>query len=726
MVFIGAAGLYLVVPSLLGRYAERALEDKARVIATMTAHTIAAAMDLGRENEVLEDLQRAASQSEVLALRVERDGSVLASAIGAASADRSRAPVRELSVPVTTIDGETLAQLRLEVTTRAVVTEVHRLRWMMAGFSLVFLVLGLVASRVLTDHLTRPLACMVDVAEHIAEGDLSQRALASSTPELARLAEAFNGMVERLHASQARLEDILEGLPAPVGVFDKDLRCVYHNRAAVGWPVRPVPDERDPSLLWEQLPAPREVVERMKAGLRRSLESGVAAYMEETMPGPPERTYLFFASPFGQGSHAGVIGYGANISELKAAQKALAQSEERLLQAQKMEAVGRLAGGVAHDFNNLLTVIGGNVDLLRAEGEANPFLDEVAEATHRAAALTAQLLAFSRKQVVQLERLDPDEVLTGVKKLLRRLIGEDVELVTDFGVNGRRYVNMDRGQLGQIVMNLAVNSRDAMPHGGRLLLQTRLATEGPPGRADLDAHREWVVLEVADTGAGMDAETRSRVFEPFFTTKPVGEGTGLGLATVYAIVTEASGVVDVESVVGGGTTFRIWIPAHEQLTLESASEGEETHTGTETILIVEDESAVRSLVARLLQQMGYAVLTVRDPVSALAYFAPGLKPPDLLLTDVVLPGMSGRQLADQLRGAVGDLRVLFMSGYTDDAVVVRGVLSDEMAFVQKPFSRAKLARAVRQALDAPRRSGRGPHTNGTRAAARTGTSTSRG
>jgi nitrogen-specific signal transduction histidine kinase/ActR/RegA family two-component response regulator len=405
-----------------------------------------------------------------------------------------------------------------------------------------------------------------------------------------------------------------------------------------------------------------------------------------------------------------VIGYGANVTELKEAQKALARSEERLLQAQKMEAVGRLAGGVAHDFNNLLTVIGGNVDLLRMEKDGDPLLDEVAEATARAAALTTQLLAFSRKQVVKLEQLDPDEVLAGVKMLLHRLIGEDVELVTDFGVCGRGCVTMDRGQLGQIVMNLAVNARDAMPHGGRLLIQTRLAPEAPVGRERHAHDGAWVVLEIGDTGTGMDALTRARIFEPFFTTKPTGEGTGLGLATVYAIVTEISGWIDVESEPGNGTTFRIWLPAHPVASPAPANEEEEEPSGSERILVVEDEPAVRALVVRLLEQVGYTVLAVSDPVSALAYFAPDLPSPDLLLTDVVLPGMNGRQLADQLRQTVGDLRVLFMSGYTDDAVVVRGVLSDEMAFVQKPFSRATLARAVREALDAPRpRWGRSGH-----------------
>ncbi len=303
--------------------------------------------------------------------------------------------------------------------------------------------------------------------------------------------------------------------------------------------------------------------------------------------------------------------------------------------------------------------------------------------------------------MLKLEQLDADEVLIGVKKLLRRLIGEDVELVTDFGVDGRRCVTMDRGQLGQIVMNLAVNARDAMPHGGRLLIQTRLTSEGPPGREPLDEQDEWIVMEIADTGVGMDAETRSKIFEPFFTTKPTGEGTGLGLATVYAILTEASGAIDVESEPGGGTTFRIWLPAHRPVSPASAGEHEEEFSGTETILVVEDEPAVRALVARVLEQIGYTVLTVNDPISALAHFAPGVSPPDLLLTDVVLPGMNGRQLADQLRQSVDGLRVLFMSGYTDDAVVVRGVLSEEMAFIQKPFSRAKLARAVRDALDAP-------------------------
>lgn len=703
LVVVGAAGLYVFVPSILGRYARLALEEKAEAIATMTAHTVVDALVLEDRDQLLRKLDDAADVSGVRDVRlVTSDGVQL----------RSEAPERAtdggvLNVVVPVMAGtDTLARIYTSVSTASVLDDVRLVRRSMALFSVIILVTGLVVTWLLTYRLVHPLSSMVGVAERIAAGDVGVRAEKSSHPEANRLAEAFNRMVERLQASQQRLEDILEGLPAPVGLFDKDLDCVYHNRAAMGWPAREVPAELDPSTFWDQLPAPPETVSQMKEGLRRSLESGVPAYMEQTMPGPPERTYLFFANPFGQGDQTGVIGFGANITDLKAAQKALARSEERLLQAQKMEAVGRLAGGVAHDFNNLLTVIGGNVDLMRLDGDADPVLDEIAEATNRAAALTNQLLAFSRKQVVQLERLDPDEVLTGVKKLLGRLIGEDVELVTDFGVAGRRHVSMDRGQFGQIAMNLAVNARDAMPHGGRLLIQTRLCPDGPPADAPgIHEHDEWVVLEIADTGHGMDDETRSRIFEPFYTTKSNGEGTGLGLATVYAIVTEASGAVDVESEPGCGTTFRIWLPAYPVTAPEKARDEEEEVTGTETILVVEDEEPVRTLVQRLLEQSGYTVVAVKDPVAALAYFTPGLKPPDLLLTDVVLPGMNGRQLADQLRRTVGNLRVLFMSGYTDDAVVVRGVLSERMAFVQKPFSRAELTRAVRQALDAPLPSG---------------------
>ena len=390
----------------------------------------------------------------------------------------------------------------------------------------------------------------------------------------------------------------------------------------------------------------------------------------------------------------------------------LRESEERFRQAQKMEAVGRLAGGVAHDFNNLLMVMRGYGELLLNRLDANDPLrrnaEEIQKAAERATALTQQLLAFSRKQVLQPKVLDLNAVVTEVEKLLRRLIGEDIELaaVLDLAL-GR--VKADPGQMEQIILNLAVNARDAMPRGGRLTLKTANVTLDQAyayARQHVGAAPgPYVLLAVSDTGIGMDAETRSHIFEPFFTTKGAGKGTGLGLSTVYGIVKQSGGTLWVESAPGRGTTFEIYLPL-----VEEVAAGGELHPalpaptpgGTETILVVEDEMSVRKLAAEFLGSNGYTVLEAQDGGEALQVCEEHRAPIHLLLTDVVMPGMSGWELAERLAGARPEMKVTYMSGYTDDAIVQHGVLEEGTAFLQKPFSLDALARTVREVLEAGR------------------------
>jgi two-component system, cell cycle sensor histidine kinase and response regulator CckA len=385
-------------------------------------------------------------------------------------------------------------------------------------------------------------------------------------------------------------------------------------------------------------------------------------------------------------------------------------SERRLLEAQfhqsqKMEAFGQLAGGVAHDFNNLLTVILGFSQLvisqLAQDDSKRSHLEQIQRAGEQAASLTRQLLAFSRKQILEPRVLDLNSVVNDTEKMLRRLIGEDVQLAAVLSPT-LNPVKVDPGQIEQVIMNLTVNARDAMPQGGKLTIETqnidlhdgyvKTHFEAKPG--------PYVLLAISDTGAGMTREVKARIFEPFFTTKGVGKGTGLGLGVVQGIVKQSGGNIEVYSEVGIGTTFKIYLPAvQEQLTPLPGPGLSSPAVGTETILLVEDEDAVRELTVLVLQGSGYSVLKASSGKEALQLIEDRTDGIDLLLTDVVMPEMSGNQLAQAMRSIYPGLKVLFLSGYMDDAVFRHGILQDKVAFLQKPFTPASLAKRVRAVLD---------------------------
>jgi PAS domain S-box-containing protein len=397
-----------------------------------------------------------------------------------------------------------------------------------------------------------------------------------------------------------------------------------------------------------------------------------------------------------------------DVVERKRAEAALRDRDEQLRQSQKMEAVGRLAGGIAHDFNNLLTVILGRSELalssLAPNDPGRRDLEAIKTTAERAAALTWQLLAFSRGQVLQPRVVDLHVVVGNVVPMLRRLIGEDIEIHTVAGA-ALGGVKVDPGQIEQVIVNLAVNARDAMLHGGRLVIATANAVLGEDSAGTLGSilPGSYVILSVSDTGIGMDEETRLRVFEPFFTTKPQGKGTGLGLSMVYGIVQQHAGAITVESAPGHGATFRIYLPQVDDVVQEAEISASSTDSvlGSETILLVEDETHVRKLVAKILRGSGYTVLTAADPAAALELSDRHLGPIHLLLTDVVMPEMSGRELCQRLRNLRPQTKVLYMSGYTDEALGRHGVLEPGTFLLQKPFTSGALGRKVREVLDAP-------------------------
>jgi PAS domain S-box-containing protein len=379
--------------------------------------------------------------------------------------------------------------------------------------------------------------------------------------------------------------------------------------------------------------------------------------------------------------------------------------EEQLLQSQKMEAIGQLAGGVAHDFNNMLTVINGYSEMLlyrELHPEFRNLIQEILNASTRASRLTSQLLAFSRKQIIQPKILNLNQLVTDQIKMLRRLLGEDVEVSTAFDPK-LRSVKADIGQIEQIIMNISINARDAMPLGGKLIIETKNIEFD---EIDVQHHPElnpgrYTMLAITDTGVGMDEVTRTRIFEPFYTTKGRGKGTGLGLATVYGIVKQNDGFIYVYSEIQKGSTFKVYLPSSDEKGKDDKmpSIDDEKLKGTETILLVEDDEGVRIVTQSTLQNYGYKVIAATNGEEALRIYDEHEGKFDLILTDVVMPLMSGREMADKLREKDSSIKILYFSGYTDDSIVQHGVLDEGMEFIQKPYSHAELAKKIKSVLN---------------------------
>ena len=468
------------------------------------------------------------------------------------------------------------------------------------------------------------------------------------------------------------------------------------------------PEQVGPDVPWwnEHIhPEDRDrIVTDRRVAIDRGAESWSAEYRYRKADGAYadvfDRGYVLHD---GDGRPVRMIGAMMDVTQRK-------QLEDELRQAQKMEAVGRLAGGVAHDFNNLLTIITGRSAMLlgrlKPEDPSRKSVELIQKTAARAASLTRQLLAFSRKQVLQRKVLDLNAAVADMSDMLRRLIGEDVELLLTLGPAAGQ-VNADPVQLEQALLNLAVNARDAMPRGGSLGIETDRVEIGvaPPDRPEALPPGPYAVLRVMDTGVGMDAETHAHIFEPFFTTEERGKGTGLGLSTVHGVVRQHGGAIHVRSAVGGGTTFEIYLPQVEAVTPRpSAPEDASSRpaTGQETILLVEDEEDVRALAREVLERQGHRVLEAGDGVLALQRYEAEGERIDLILTDVVMPRMSGRELVDRVRAIRPAMPVLYMSGYTEDAILRHGVHDSSMLLLSKPFTPSDLIAKVREVLDQPR------------------------
>jgi len=745
-----AITVFAVVPPRFERQLRDSLRYDSVGLCQMIASNVGASLVFEDVRTAQELLDGAGRNRELLYAVVRRsDGRILATFRRLGVSEIPEAPLgtewyfspdgSRLDVETQVVsDGKTIGTVRIGVSLDNVLSEVRRGRRGLAILSLLLFVSGTLAAYWISAFVVSPLRALDAAAEKVAGGDLTERVQVRSGDEVGRLAAAFNRMVDRVDSAYRALEEANKDLEMRVEQRTHQLGAEIDQRqdaeeALIG------SERRYRSLFDENLsgsflckpdgellacnpafarifgfatpadalqhnflslfPSPADAGRQMEL-LRGQGRLGNVELEMRRCDGKPVHVRGSLAGSFEGQELVEVRGYLFDTTE----QRSL---EEQLRQSQKMEAVGRLAGGVAHDFNNLLTVILGFGEMLlsrtAADDPSRSDLEEICRAGERAAALTKQLLAFSRRQVLQPTVLDLNEVLRNMTIMLGRLIGENIHLVTRLAP-ALGHVRADASQIEQVILNLVVNARDAMPKGGKLVLETRDQDLDDSFTSAAVALRPGphVLLTVADSGVGMDAETQSHLFEPFFTTKEKGKGTGLGLATVYGIVTQSGGYIDVSSEPGRGTSFRIFLPRVEAPTGTDPvpSAGPPKTRGSETILLVEDEDVVRRLARRALEAAGYDVLESGDGAGALQLLTATDRTVSLVLTDVVMPGLSGPEVAARAARLKPGIRILFMSGYTD--VDMSGAHLLGSGLLHKPFTAAALTERVRSELDRPR------------------------
>lgn len=747
--------VYLFYPARLERQAMQSVEAKAHAISDMTAYSLSAGVYFG-DSTAIHDVLAGAARAPDIEVMIVRDSAK--KVIGMWRSGSQNSSHRAYRTGVVTVEDslkivsspimhadQRIGNLTVAISLRSVRSDVQMARRLGALVGFLILIVGFAVVYAISTRVTRPLRAVVDTVERIAAGDLTLRAEETSTAEVAQLVRSFNLMVDTLANAQSELsannaqlearvdartselreavedqhrarlalqlsetearansqtlQSVIDVAPQAIMSIDLNWQVTRWNNAAeqlFGWTEADVMGKRVPLVPEESRNDFERLLERVTRNERGHTEECVRYHKDG------RAVTVLVSMSILRDSNGQALGYIAIITDLTE-RKSL---EEQLRQSQKMEAIGRLAGGVAHDFNNMLTVITASAAMLRnnVSGEEREDVEAIANAALRAAALTRQLLLFSRKQVVNLVAVNVNDVVSEMSPMLRRLVRENIQFKAVLR-DGLHSVKADPTQLQQAIMNLVVNASDAMPDGGLLTIETCNVT------LDADYAKQhagvspgtYVQLTISDTGIGMDAATRAKIFEPFFTTKEAGVGTGLGLATTYAVVSALNGHIGVYSEVGIGTALKIYLPPSAAsapaprltpITVPAMPLG----NSEITVLLVEDEPSVRQSIRRMLERFGYAIIEGTDGESGIALAELHGDEIDIVLTDLMMPGMNGRTFADRLAELQEDLPVIFMSGYTDETVNHRGLVDANHAFLQKPFNSQQLVRTIHDLL----------------------------